>query len=170
MGAPLRRCRSRPEEISMLQLTLDEQVMRRRLLAIAASHTPDTVTYEQLWAATTGEGFRESAAFHRIGRMLYHIANYEQRLARPMLTSLATKSSGIPGDGFFELAEQYGHDVASREGMWEKEKARLRAFWSQALDPSAVVRDRSGPMLAWDPTLLVDTATLVTMDDVKRRV
>lgn len=154
----------------MLRLTLIEQSMRQRLLAIAASHTPDSMTYEQLWGATTGEGFQETGGFRRISAMLYHIANYEERLARPMLTSLVTKSSGIPGDGFFELAEQYGHDVAARKDMWEQEKAHVRSFWSQALDPSAVVRDRSGPMLAWDPTLLVDTATLATLDDIKRRV
>ncbi|MBW3662727.1 MAG: hypothetical protein KY469_06480 [Actinobacteria bacterium] len=154
----------------MLQLTSSERAMRERLLAIAASHTPENVTYEELWLATTGEGFRESGAFNLVGRMLYHIAIYEQRLGRPMLTSLVVKASGLPGDGYFELAEQYGRDASDRREMWMEELESVREFWSRALDPSAVVRDRFGPMLAWDPTVLGDTRALATFEDLKRRV
>jgi hypothetical protein len=154
----------------MLELNSPEQAMRQRVLAVAASHTPESVTYEELWDSISDEGFRESGAFRFIGRMLYHIATYEQRLGRPMLTSLVVKSSGQPGDGFFELAEEYGHDVNDRDGMWAAEKARVRDFWTRALNPAAVVRDRHGPLLSWDPTLLGDRATLSLFDELKRRV
>lgn len=155
----------------MLQLTSDERAMRERLLAIAASHTPETIAYEPLWEAATGSNFRDAAGFRRTGRMLYHIANYEYRLGRPMLTSLAVKvSTGMPAAGYFELAEEYGKDVTDGEAMWRQELDLVREFWARALDPSAVVRDRFGPMLAWDPTLLGDTRTLATFDEIKRRV
>lgn len=154
----------------MLQLTADEAAMRERLLAIAASYTPEKIGYEDLWLAATGNGFRESGAFNLVGRMLYHVANYEQRLGRPMLTALVVKSrTGMPGDGFFELAEQFGRDASDRDGAWAQELRRVREFWSRALDPASVVRDRFGPMLSWDPTLLGDTATLAIFDEIKRR-
>lgn len=154
----------------MLQLTSVERAMRERLLAIAASHTPEKITYEELWVAATGSDFRESGGFRLMGRMLYHIATYEQRLGRPMLTALVVKASGLPGDGFFELAEQFGRDVSDNDQMWSQELERVREFWSRALDPSAVVRDRHGPMLAWDPTVLGDTRALATFDEIKRRL
>ena len=105
-----------------------------------------------------------------MGRMLYHIATYEQRLGRPMLTSLVVKASGLPGHGFYELAEEYGRDTSDRDQMWSQELQQVREFWSRALDPSSVVRDRHGPMLAWDPTLLDDTRALATYDELKRRL
>lgn len=69
----------------------------------------------------------------RLPHLLGEISASESRAGRGMLTALVVHKRGDmqPGPGFFELAEELGHDTSDIEKFWIQELKRVFAAWSE---------------------------------------
>jgi hypothetical protein len=68
----------------------------------------------------------------RLNHLLGEVSTEEHEAGRGMLTVLVVYKDGdqTPGPGFFELAEELGHDVSDREAFWMSELNKVYAAWS----------------------------------------
>ena len=61
-----------------------------------------------------------------LSEFLDAINRSEHRAGRGLLSTLVVnKETGIPGDGFFGLAEELGRDITDRRHCWENELRRV---------------------------------------------
>ena len=68
----------------------------------------------------------------RLNHMLYEIASEEDEARRGLLTALVVhKNDGIPGSGFFDMAEERGRDISDPLTCWIEELENVYAIWSQ---------------------------------------
>jgi hypothetical protein len=59
------------------------------------------------------------------------ICSREDAARGVMLASLVcTKATGMPGEGYFNVAECLGRDTAGRRALWEREVDRVFAAFS----------------------------------------
>ncbi len=101
---------------------------------ISAARYRGLITYQAL-AQLIGLPLRGSHMAREIGQILGEISEDEVANGRPMLSALAVGVSGIPGEGFYGLARDWGRlSEDSREAelaFWEKEKAAAYAAWAR---------------------------------------
>jgi len=73
----------------------------------------------------------------RLSHFLEEIVVDEHRGGRPLLTVLVVHRHGdlMPGDGFFEIADQLGFNMDDREAFWVAEFNRVTDFWRGANRP-----------------------------------
>jgi hypothetical protein len=91
--------------------------LRDRLIEIAARG--DTISYEQLRV--------ELGLAGDLVPMLRALSIAEDEAGRGLLTAVVVRpDSGMPGDGWFRLAEQRGRSGSDRVAMWNDERTRLR--------------------------------------------
>ena len=91
--------------------------LRDRLIEIAARG--DTITYAELR--------RELDLSGDLVPVLRALAVAEDDAGRGLLTAVVVRpDSGLPGDGWFRLAEQRGRSGSDLVAMWNDERARLR--------------------------------------------
>jgi len=91
--------------------------LRDRLIGIAARG--ETITYEQLRAELGLSG--------DLVPMLRALSIAEDEAGRGLLTAVVVQpDSGMPGGGWFRLAEARGRDASDPVAMWNEERARLR--------------------------------------------
>jgi hypothetical protein len=65
--------------------------------------------------------------------MLGEISNEEDSLGRGMLSAYVVPAeTGVPGGGFFDLAEKLGRRVDDRLAFWVEEIKRVDAVWRRA--------------------------------------
>lgn len=136
----------------MITLTADEQDLRKFLIdTITAADPTDlqsscmdygaaAMLGQQLGPGQKPPGFPRYTV---LIKQLFHISSYELQRGRPMLSALVTsKSTSVPGDGFFQLAEQYGRSVAPDQWaqFWRAELQQLHGFWAGNV-PARVVAD-----------------------------
>jgi hypothetical protein len=63
--------------------------------------------------------------------ILGEVSDDEDSIGRGMLSAyVVTAETGIPGAGFFELAEKLGRHVDDRLAVWVEEIRRVDAAWS----------------------------------------
>jgi len=63
--------------------------------------------------------------------ILGEVSDDEDTMGRGMLSAyVVTAETGIPGAGFFELAEKLGRHVDDRLAFWVEEIRRVDAAWS----------------------------------------
>lgn len=63
--------------------------------------------------------------------ILGEVSDDEDSIGRGMLSAyVVTAETGIPGAGFFELAEKLGRHVDDRLAFWVEEIRRVDAAWS----------------------------------------
>ena len=124
-------------------MSLDTQhalsVVRRRLKQIAREGR--TIPYAEV-ASEIGW------APNGIGRpLLGQIAEEESAAGRSLLTAVVVRSGrrGLPGDGFFTLAQSLGHCLGARspEDCWRDELEKTYAYWSKrGFDGSAELHEQ----------------------------
>lgn len=91
--------------------------LRDRLVEVAARG--ETITYDELRRAVGLEG--------DLVPMLRALSVAEDDAGRGLLTAVVVRSdSGLPGDGWFRLAEDRGRDASDRVAMWHAERVRLQ--------------------------------------------
>jgi len=103
-------------------------------LVHAARHR-GTVTYQEL-AHVVGLPLQGNYMGKRLGEILGAISKNEFNNRRPMLSAVAVKTSGTPGDGFFTLAREFGlldiTDPEAQEAFWEAQKRQCYEIWKQS--------------------------------------
>lgn len=69
----------------------------------------------------------------RLSSFLEEIVVDEHRSDRPLITVLVVHKRGdqMPGEGFYEISEQLGFEVANREAFWIQEFRRTLNYWQQ---------------------------------------
>lgn len=106
---------------------------------ITAARYRGTVMYQEL-AQIMGLPLSGNHMQRELGQILGEISEDEHSRGRPMLSAAAVGTSGMPGAGFFGLANDLGSlDDDSPEGrrqFWESERAALYDVWRRALNTS----------------------------------
>ena len=106
----------------------DAAVYEARDAMIGALRTPrGTITYGQLVSRITAIRFEPDAhAFHEL---LGQISESEDREGRGMLSVVVVHQGGdgMPGPGFFKLAQALGRDVRDKERFWAAEVGLVRS-------------------------------------------
>ena len=113
----------------MVKLTLQQKVVRRRLIAIARMGLSTTYGDVAEWAGRNRLSAQGVAA-----DILNPITHYDHQHGRPMLSALVVNAkTKKPGDGFWILAGilslfKVGED---HYRFWMSERARVRNYWNQ---------------------------------------
>jgi len=68
---------------------------------------------------------------YALAAMLGEISSEEDAAKRGMLSVIVVHKSGDgrPGSGFFELAEDLGHDISDRDKFWVDEWNKVISYW-----------------------------------------
>ena len=100
-----------------------------RALVIAAARDRRTITYEELLDALDPEAVAE--ARDNLAAILRTISTESDEEGRGLLTAVVVqRSSGLPGNGWFRLAEELGRDVGDRGAAWTAELDRVHAAYA----------------------------------------
>jgi hypothetical protein len=100
---------------------------------ISAAHVRGMVTYKGI-AILTDLPQNGDRMGKEVGHLVGEISEDEVKRGRPMLSALAVeKDTGIPSDGFFNLAADLGlfsgKSRTERKKFASKEKAKLYELW-----------------------------------------
>lgn len=101
---------------------------------ITAARYRGTLTYGEI-AEIMGLPPRGSFMASQTGHMVGEISEDEYNSGRPMLSAIAVSSTnGVPGSGFFELAQLLGKLAADasedeKRQYWEAERAAVYSTW-----------------------------------------
>lgn len=119
----------------MTEPTADDQTLmaqlRQALRKSAAAG--ETVTYQGLARRTEFPG---PHSIHRLTLLLEAMLREDHAAGRPLLAALAvSRTSGIPGRGFFQLLSELGRYAGPDQGSeaaahHARELAAARAYWS----------------------------------------
>lgn len=101
-----------------------------RQLLIARAKYEDTITYsEVVQQLHTIQLQPDSHAFHHI---LGEISEDEHFTGRGMLSALVVlKETGLPGKGFFGLAQKFGYDTSDQYSFWINELKTVYNHWNK---------------------------------------
>lgn len=101
---------------------------------ITAARYRGVVTYQAI-AQIMGLPLKGNHMSREIGLMLGEISEAELDQKRPMLSALAVGVAGVPGEGFFSLAQQVGRltddSKEGRAAFWESEKQAVYQAWAR---------------------------------------
>jgi len=100
----------------MTDPTADDQTLMARLrLALRdCAAAGETVTYQELARRT---GFPGPHSIHRLTLLLEAMVREDHAAGRPLLAALAvSRTSGIPGRGFFQLLSELGRYAGPDHG------------------------------------------------------
>jgi len=105
---------------------------------INAARYRGTVTYQEI-ATIMGLPLQGSYMGSVIGGIIGDISEDEVRDNRPMLSAVVVGVSGVPGKGFYGLAQEHGKVFEdTKEGrlkFWEGEKKAVYETWKMELKP-----------------------------------
>jgi hypothetical protein len=94
-----------------------------RSVLVEVARRRATVTYEELLGRLAPS---ERAVFESdLAAVLRSISTEEERAGRGLLTAVVVRAGGLPGGGFFRLAEECGREVSDRRSAWEAEVERV---------------------------------------------
>jgi hypothetical protein len=103
---------------------------------ITAARYRGTITYQEI-AQIMGLPLQGSHMSKETGHLLVEISEDEHLGGRPMLSAIAVRVNGSPGDGFFSFARDLKkltvEGEEARERFWESEKAGLYDVWKRPL-------------------------------------
>ncbi|OAI13677.1 hypothetical protein A1359_12115 [Methylomonas lenta] len=102
-------------------------VLRNR----AARRHNQTISYTELVESLTA--IQIGAHDPRLSSFLEEIVIAEHTNGRPLITVLVVHATGdlMPGDGFYDISEQLGFNVADSEAFWIAEFQRTLNYWQQ---------------------------------------
>ncbi|MCK9396500.1 MAG: hypothetical protein M0Q44_13015 [Methylobacter sp.] len=104
------------------------QILQNR----ASRRNRQTISYTELVESLTA--IQINPHDPRLSSFLEEIVVDEHRSGRPLITVLVVHQRGdqMPGDGFYNIAEQLGFEVLDRETFWIREFQRTLDYWQQA--------------------------------------
>lgn len=102
---------------------------------IQAAQYRGVTTYQAI-AQIMGLHLTGSYMGSETGRILGEISEDELALGRPMLSAVAVSASGLPGKGFFGLAEGLGKlpvgaTEEEKQRFWEEEREAVYKAWQR---------------------------------------
>jgi hypothetical protein len=99
---------------------------------IHAARHRGTVTYQEL-AHIVGLPLTGNYMGKRIGELLGAVSQNQLNRQRPLLSAVAIGTSGVPGEGFFGLAEELGLLTTGEDRLtfWEKQRTACYQIWKQ---------------------------------------
>jgi len=102
---------------------------------IGAAQYRGLTTYQAI-AQIVGLPLKGNDMAAETGRVVGEISEDEFRQGRPMLSALVVGASGLPGKGFFDLAEDLGKLPAGsteeeQRLFWEEERDAVYHFWQR---------------------------------------
>lgn len=88
-----------------------------------------SITYKEL-NALLSVPFDPTLLFARLSPILSEISTDEHAEGRPLISVLAVNSmTGVPGFGFFHLAQELGFDVSDMEGFVAAQRRLVADAW-----------------------------------------
>jgi hypothetical protein len=101
---------------------------------IKAARQRGTVTYQEL-AHVVGLPLQGNHMGKRLGDLLGAVSENEVNQKRPMLSAVAVRTSGEPGDGFYGLAKLlkllHSDDPSEQEKFWKAQISGIYDIWKQ---------------------------------------
>ncbi len=90
----------------------------------------DTIIYSEL--AQQINAIKLEAHDQRFFYLLGEISSEEDKDGRGMLTAIVVHQNGdgLPGQGFFDLANSLGRDASNKVACWTKELKRVYDYWA----------------------------------------
>ena len=80
----------------------------------------------------------QSIQRHRFGEDLGDVSEFENSQGRPLLSAFVVqKENGMPGNGFFEMAERlqlYDPSKTSKRKFLKQEQEKVREYWKTHSD------------------------------------
>ena len=112
----------------MAQTRIDEAIYQK---IISTAETKATVTYQEL-ASVKGLTMNNPADRARLANLLGEISRFEHAGGRPMLSVVVvSKTSGMPGQGFFQLARELRvHDAKDDLAFFVSELNKVYEYWA----------------------------------------
>ena len=99
-----------------------------RQILIQCAKDDRTITYRELVAEI--RTIRLTPRSRELGEILNQISSAEHAAGRGILSAVVvSKSRGIPGSGFFKLAEELGEQFSDKREFWNKERNRVVDYW-----------------------------------------
>ena len=99
----------------------------RRLL-IQCAKDDRTTTYSELVCEIHTIALTPRS--RKLAELLNQVASAEHAAGRGILSAVVvSKSRGIPGSGFFKLAEELGEQFSDKREFWNKERNRVVDYW-----------------------------------------
>lgn len=89
-------------------------------------------TYQDI-AVLLGMPARDRHLPDTIGTILGVLSRHEVEQRRPMRSSVVVNADGMPGDGFFRLAAEFGRSGDDRRALWKRELAETYKTWKRPL-------------------------------------
>lgn len=104
-----------------------------REIMVTVARNQGLITYSELCAQlTTAYLYYHSPA---VTRLLIEIGDAEMKAGRPVLPAVVvSKSTGMPGAGYFKLAFGEAEAQQDARAIWEADLATVYAYWSTATD------------------------------------
>ncbi|HLU10333.1 MAG TPA: hypothetical protein VK003_11740 [Oceanobacillus sp.] len=100
-----------------------------RAILIEHARARQTITYSAL--AMMIESVRIHHRSPLFMQLLTEVCREEERLGHGMLCALVvSKTTGIPGGGYFSGMAALGHDVSELEASWRAELEQVFDYWS----------------------------------------
>lgn len=99
---------------------------------IEAAKQRNDVSYKDV-AAIIGIHTPGNHMAREVGQILGEISEDENKDGRPMLSAIAVRVTGVPGEGFFVLAQRLGQltttDSDSQTKFWQNERDKVFKTW-----------------------------------------
>lgn len=101
-----------------------------RQAMIARARRRKLITYSELVTEIRALDLEPQSP--QLAHLLGEISTEEHAAGRGMLSVVVVHKTGdgMPGSGFFELADSLGHDTRDRVAFWAGELAKVHAAWS----------------------------------------
>jgi hypothetical protein len=111
----------------------DDVLDTLRSVLVEVARRGDTISYEALLDALAAfDPELARAAQSELASLLRAVSAAEDDSGRGLLTAVVVRSdTGMPGTGFFRLAEERGRTVADRQSAWTTELAAVHAAHSR---------------------------------------
>ncbi len=116
-----------PKRISQVDWNAVREEIRQILIQVAKARK--LITYSELTSML------QSAYVHYhsplLAQLLVDIGSQEVRAGRGILPALVvTKDTGLPGGGFFKIADERGYDLSDPEKFWREAVEKVYEQWS----------------------------------------
>ena len=101
---------------------------------VRAAQYRGVTTYQDI-AAIMGPPQSGNYMAREVGQVLGAISEDEAEAGRPMLSAVAVNVKGVPGDGFYDLAQRLGRlaENDDDDAFWEAERNAAYKTWRRRL-------------------------------------
>jgi hypothetical protein len=117
-------------EVGQVALSREERALRILLIDVARRRT--TTTYSEVASALRSfTSIRLEKPFTPMHHWLGSVSSFEHERERPLLSVLVVGvDSGLPGNGFFTLARDLGHDLDDEKVFADQQTEWCHEIWA----------------------------------------